>query len=617
MSCWTWGGEEERTHAAIGRVRSVAEAIGGRALLVPRSVRLASRISFSRLACGGAHCLAVTGEGVAFSWGWNAMGQLGDGTTTSRFKPAPIPVLVAHGVRVGAVAAGAAHSAALVDFDGVSAEGGSTSTAAGAAFDPALAHVHATLGRIQCYTWGAGKSCQLGYRVYENPEGVSPLPRPVEVLPAMLQTDSLALFGPNDVDSRYDALACGSAHTIVLTASGSIITWGANGFGQCSRASVAPHVDPARPRFFADEKLVSVSCGGVHTLVLTAAGRLLAFGCNAAGQLGAGSISSSVQPVPQMVGLPLGAVVAQIACGEEFSCVLLSDGCLLTWGFGGCGQLGHGSRRSLRQPTQVECDAKLKHVACGAGHMVAVTADGSLLRWGYEGTWDALQQRVHKMTELNADESSITGLDMRPRSTTLETADSASMGSRRAALRVAAGRHFAAVLAEALTAMAPKEAATVMQRVTRARQKRLAALRAARERAAANVFYKHAIRFMVRRELARADEEAAIAIREKMATRLQAHARRRALVHKLAKRRLEESARREHLEFLARRDRERLATLERSHRALGSSKTMRVVGGGFAATPPGGTPTSSPRRRMKASGLSASTGKGASTPKGP
>jgi alpha-tubulin suppressor-like RCC1 family protein len=50
-------------------------------------------------------------------------------------------------------------------------------------------------------------------------------------------------------------------------------------------------------------------------------------------------------------------VITQLACGEEFSCALTSDGKLLTWGFGGSGQLAHGSAMSLKLPKEVTCGA--------------------------------------------------------------------------------------------------------------------------------------------------------------------------------------------------------------------------------------------------------------------
>ena len=55
---------------------------------------------------GGAHQCALTAAGVAFCWGDNSVGQLGDGTTTSHSAPAPVST----SLRFASISAGAQHS---------------------------------------------------------------------------------------------------------------------------------------------------------------------------------------------------------------------------------------------------------------------------------------------------------------------------------------------------------------------------------------------------------------------------------------------------------------------------------------------------------------------------
>ena len=49
-----------------------------------------SVLTFAHVSAGGAHTCGVTTEGVAYCWGWNGFGQLGDGTTTTRTKPVAV-----------------------------------------------------------------------------------------------------------------------------------------------------------------------------------------------------------------------------------------------------------------------------------------------------------------------------------------------------------------------------------------------------------------------------------------------------------------------------------------------------------------------------------------------
>ena len=55
------------------------------------------------------HCLVLKKDGTVWSWGWNKYGQLGDGKTENRSRPAQIPGLTG----VKAVACGANHSVIL------------------------------------------------------------------------------------------------------------------------------------------------------------------------------------------------------------------------------------------------------------------------------------------------------------------------------------------------------------------------------------------------------------------------------------------------------------------------------------------------------------------------
>ena len=84
----------------------------------------------------------------------------------------------------------------------------------------------------------------------------------------------------------------------------------------------------------APEGCLQVACGAAHPLVLTRDGAVLGFGLNATGQLGTGGASPLPCPSPVVVQLPpsRAMVITQLACGEEFSCALTSDGKLLTGG---------------------------------------------------------------------------------------------------------------------------------------------------------------------------------------------------------------------------------------------------------------------------------------------
>jgi alpha-tubulin suppressor-like RCC1 family protein len=76
---------------------------------VPVPVPVSDGLTVSSLATGTAHVCALTPEGVAYCWGDNRFGQLGDGTTST----ARTPVLVLGGLQFEAITAGYRHTCGL------------------------------------------------------------------------------------------------------------------------------------------------------------------------------------------------------------------------------------------------------------------------------------------------------------------------------------------------------------------------------------------------------------------------------------------------------------------------------------------------------------------------
>jgi alpha-tubulin suppressor-like RCC1 family protein len=137
------------------------------------------------------------------------------------------------------------------------------------------------------------------------------------------------------------------------------------------------------------ETITQIAAGVNHSLVLTDSGKLYSWGYNDSGQLGNGTIDNS--PVPtavDMTGVLNGATVTQIAAGEYHSLALTDDGKVHSWGAGAFGQLGNG-QAYLNATTPVDVvsygalDGKaVIQIAAGYSHSLALTSDGGLYSWG-------------------------------------------------------------------------------------------------------------------------------------------------------------------------------------------------------------------------------------------
>jgi len=97
-------------------------------------------------------------------------------------------------------------------------------------------------------------------------------------------------------------VACGLQHTVLVTLGGEVLAWGSNKYGQCGCGSKTELVP--RPTYIAGlfgHRCVSVACGGAHTFVITDLGKTFSWGQGACGQLGQGHTNTVVATPSQVV----------------------------------------------------------------------------------------------------------------------------------------------------------------------------------------------------------------------------------------------------------------------------------------------------------------------------
>ncbi len=305
---------------------------------------------------------------VAYAWGYNVSGQLGDGTTTTRSTPAPVTGLTS----------------------------GVTSVAAGGNYSMAVQN-----GGV--YVWGDNQEGELGdaqvnYPQSNSPVAVTGLTSGVTAIAGGSQ-GALALknggvyeWGNDDTGgqnyipvsvtglSSVTAIAGGGGHNLALQ-NGGAFAWGKNLQGQLGDGTATSRTTPLVVTSLSSG-VTAIAAGANHSLAVQN-GSVYAWGWNIFGQLGDGTTTDRSTPVA-VSGLASG--VTSIAGGEYFS-LAVQSGDVYAWGSGFYGQLGDGTKTTQLKPEQID-PADLHNiieVAAGGFSSYALSSDGSLWVWGHDG----------------------------------------------------------------------------------------------------------------------------------------------------------------------------------------------------------------------------------------
>lgn len=279
------------------------------------------------VAAGAFHTVALTSGGVVYAWGDNRFGQLGlprDAfLSESRAVPDVVPGLPsASEDRVVAIASGGYFNVALTETGAV-------------------------------YTWGHNRYGQVGAPPASTPDGYRSLPAVVSGLPDKNADPSVAIAAGRDhvlVLTRSGALYSWGRNDfgeVGVPPEGSAPTTDYNS-GAPARYEGSPRlVDNGLPA-----GITAMGAGRFSTIVLTPSG-IYSWGSNMYGQLGQAALGTGYASyrAVRVSGLPGNAV--KIAAGREHSVALMDSGAVYAWGWNREGQLGDGTNTNQIAPVPV------------------------------------------------------------------------------------------------------------------------------------------------------------------------------------------------------------------------------------------------------------------------
>lgn len=132
-----------------------------------------------------------------------------------------------------------------------------------------------------------------------------------------------------------------------------------------------------------------------HWCALTSTGAAYCWGGNRRGELGDGTTTDRMTPVPVAGGITFAA----LAVSWRSTCGLAEDGTALCWGDAIQGQLGNGSTTKVQlTPEPVAGGLKFRMIAAGVGHYCGLTTEGAAYCWGFNSFGQAGQGDLYVLT---------------------------------------------------------------------------------------------------------------------------------------------------------------------------------------------------------------------------
>jgi alpha-tubulin suppressor-like RCC1 family protein len=290
-------------------------------------------IDWCQVSAGYSHTVALRQNGTLWAWGENCFGKLGDETTVAKCSPISV---IGGFTDWCQVSAGTQHSL------GVRTNG-------------------------SLWAWGSNVGGRLGDGTETSRSS------PVSVLGGF--TD-------------WCQASAGFYHSVAVRQNGSLWAWGQNnrfgflGLGVLGDGTTTNRSSPISViGGFTD--WCQVSAGRYTTVAIRSNCTLWAWGCGAGGRLGNGTTSNALSPVSVVGGFTDWCRVSTMTASSNHTLAQRTDGSLWSWGYNAQGQLGDGTTVAKCSPVSVVGGfTNWCCVSTGSSFSAGVRTNGTLWTWG-------------------------------------------------------------------------------------------------------------------------------------------------------------------------------------------------------------------------------------------
>jgi alpha-tubulin suppressor-like RCC1 family protein len=361
---------------------SIVAVVGG-ANVQPANA--AAMNGFTQVSTGTQFTCAVKSDGTVWCWGYNNVGQLGNGTTTNASRPVQVTGLT----NATQVASADTASCALKSDGTVWCWGGGrlgNGSAAGSTVPVQVSDLTTAIqisGKFQhfcalksdqnvvCWGWNA-----------------------LNIMGDSTGTDRLVPTAPNPaLPMGVVQVSSGVFGTSVLLSDGTVRSWGAGNNGALGNGSTTYSTSTkTAPTGLSTVSKISGGPGWGNLCAIETTGSVVkCWGLNNNGQLGIGVRAESGADYWRLTPVVVSgftSTVTAIDVGIDTPCAVLADTTLMCWGYNGDLQAGVSGTQVLT-PTAVPNMTGVSQVSPGYYHSCAVLSDTTVKCWG-RNTYGAL-----------------------------------------------------------------------------------------------------------------------------------------------------------------------------------------------------------------------------------
>ena len=341
------------------------DKVGNQKESEPIEVKITTK--FVKIATGHSHCLAIDTQGTLWSWGYNAFGQLGNGTAVSKFIETPQKIRP--DIKFMEIEAGDNYSLALDDLGRLWTWGRNSSSGIlgdGTKTDrhvPMLINTEVSLKKINTHSnfcialdkdgflWGWGYGGAVGI--------------PLSNIPKKLE-----------VDMKFKEISVGYNHFLALNLDNFLYACGRNDYGQIGNGEYSTR--NALTCIMDNKKFLQIATSNNTSFAIDNDGKMWSWGMGESGVLGNGKTENVNIPIIVTEDITF----QKIVCNSVNAIAIDNKAKVWAWGKNSHGNVGDGTRTPRNTPVEIKKDTKFKEIAVGPIISLAIDENGDLWYWG-------------------------------------------------------------------------------------------------------------------------------------------------------------------------------------------------------------------------------------------